>query len=62
MVLTALQYSSYRAIVTKIEIEYLKKAKGELTAVSELDFLFSEMSEEKVEKVSGESYLPIACI
>eukprot|EP01036_Dinobryon_divergens_P023318 gene23318-31649_t len=50
MVLTALQYSSYRAIVTKIEIEYLKKAKGELTAVSELDFLFSEMSEEKVEK------------
>lgn len=51
MVLTALQYSSYRGIVTKIEIEYLKKAKGELTAVSEIDFLFSEMSEEKVEKV-----------
>ena len=60
--LTALQYSSYRAIVTKIEIEYLKKAKGELTAVSELDFLFSEMSEEKVEKVSGESYLPILLV
>ena len=51
MVLTALQYSSYRGIVTKIEIEYLKKAKGELTAVSEMDFLFSEIAEERTEKV-----------
>ena len=51
MVLTALQYSSYRGIVTKIEIEYLKKAKGELTAVSEMDFLFSEIAEERMEKV-----------
>lgn len=49
--ITAMQYSSYQAIVTRIEVDYIKKARGELTATSELDFNLLELTEEAVEKV-----------
>jgi len=44
LMVTALQYNQeYRGIVTKIESIYVKKCKGEITAMSESNFQFEDL-------------------